>query len=86
MLEEHADMTIFMEYWPYGLSRNEQDVDWFFSFLSDFGFNVMYAMKHESSMMSLDDVAGYYKNNINTDTHINLILNKDASVIEAWNA
>jgi FkbM family methyltransferase len=87
LFKKHSDIPIFMEYWPYGLSRNNQDVGWFFSFLENFNFNIFDTSETQPDWLSkkrtrvggqitLEEVKSFYFDYVDIDFHINLFLTK----------
>jgi FkbM family methyltransferase len=74
MFKVHNDLTILMEYWPYGLSRNNQNFEWFCSFLNTNKFNVYDMQRNYQSLKSISE---YYFDNIDKDIGYNIILKKD---------
>lgn len=87
LFRKHSDIPIFMEYWPYGLSRNNQDVEWFFSFLENYNFSIFDTSKTQpdwlskkrprvGGQMTLEEVKSFYFGYVDIDFHINLFLTK----------
>ncbi len=65
---------VFMEFWPYGLSRNNQDFEWFCSFLTKNKFEIFDAAYQFDKPLNLGNVESFWASNVNTDYHINLML------------
>ena len=82
LFEISSDKVIFMEYWPYMLSRNNQDFEWFINFLRKYDFEIRNCMLYpkptleQNPVISVEDLILYYEYYKNTDTHINLLLRK----------
>ena len=76
MFEQGFSGMIFSEVWPYGLSRNNQNIEWFLNFVYEQQFNVSHLPLGSMKVIdwSVNDLEQYYNDNKNTDIHINLIL------------
>jgi len=81
--ENHFNGTIFMEYAPYWLNNNNQDMEWFWKFLKDQMFSI-FSIPLDSNIngrpivnpSSIEKLQDYYEECKEKDTYCNIILKK----------
>ena len=84
--KEPFNGTIFLEYAPYWLHNNNQDINWFFDFIKEHMFSV-FKIPLDSNVnnrpivnpSSIEEIKDYYYECYQKDTYCNLILKRTPS-------